>query len=258
MKYVVGNWKMNLGTRETVALIRGVLRSVQGREQSPSIIVCPSFTALAEAHKLVTRTRVELGAQNAGLDRAGAFTGEIGLSQLEDVGCKYALVGHSERRTRFHEDDALVRERLTAVLASDLTPILCVGESQAVRKAGEAENHIAQQLKKALAEQKIPRGKKVMIAYEPIWAIGTGTPATPAQALEMHRVIRSIAKGLTGVSDERIVVLYGGSVDKGNAYQFLREPEVDGVLVGGASLKIAEFHGIIMAACDVMDAQADV
>ncbi len=249
---------MNLGNRETVALVRGVLRSVQGREQSPSIIVCPSYTSLAEAHKLVTRTRVELGAQNAGPDRAGPFTGEIGLAQLEDVGCKYAIIGHSERRLRFQEDDALIRDRLTAVLASDLTPILCVGEPLSARKIGEAEKHVAQQLKKALANQKIPRGKRVIIAYEPVWAIGTGTPATPTQAIEMHRYIRRLAKELTSVSDERIVVLYGGSVDKDNAYQFLREPEVNGVLVGGASLKIAEFHGIIMAACDVMDAQASV
>ena len=258
MKYVVGNWKMNLGNRETVALIRGVLRSVQGRGQTPSIIVCPSFTSLAEAHKLLTRTRVELGAQNAGPERAGAFTGEVGLAQLEDVGCKYAIVGHSERRLAFHEDDAMVHARLAAVLASDLTPILCVGETGDIRAAGEAEKHVSLQLKKALAGQKFARGKKLLIAYEPVWAIGTGNPATPVQAVEMHQKIRTVAENLTGLSGERLAVLYGGSVDKSNAYQFLREPAVDGVLVGSASLKINEFHGIISAACDVMDAQSSV
>src|SRR5689334_11478306 len=123
MKYVVANWKMNLSVRESIALVRGVLRAVQGRDQFPGIVLCPSATALAEAHKLVTRTHIKLGAQNAGPDRAGAFTGEIGIAQLEDVGCEYAIVGHSERRLRFGEDESVVHDRLAAVLGSDLTPI---------------------------------------------------------------------------------------------------------------------------------------
>ena len=258
MKYIVGNWKMNLSVRESVALVRGVLRSIQGCEQLPHIVLCPSATALSEAHKLLTRTHIALGAQNAGPDRAGAMTGEIGIAQLEDVGCKYAILGHSERRLKFAESDELVRERLSAVLASDLTPILCVGEPAEVRAAGKEEAYILKQLKLALAGQKIPKGKTLIVAYEPVWAIGSGSPAAPAQAMAMHHVIREYLKSEFKLSGERVAVLYGGSVDGKNAYQFLREPEIDGLLVGGASLKIEAFGQILDSACEVMQAQLSV
>lgn len=258
MKYVVANWKMNLSVRESVALVRGVLRSIQGCEQLPKIVLCPSATSLAEAHKLLTRTHVALGAQNAGPDRAGAFTGEEGMAQLEDVGCKYVIIGHSERRLKFGETDDIVHTRLTAVLASELTPILCVGEPADVRAAGKEEDYILKQLKLALANQKIPRGKMMIIAYEPVWAIGSGSPATPAQALAMHHAIREYLKTEFKLSGDRVAVLYGGSVDGKNAHQFLREPEIDGLLVGGASLKIEAFSQILDATCEVMQAQSPV
>ncbi len=258
MKYVIANWKMNLSVRESIALVRGVLRAVQGREQFPGIVLCPSFTALSEAQKLITRTHIALGAQNAGPDRAGALTGEEGITQLEDVGCTYAILGHSERRTRFHEDDTMVHDRLTAVLASSLTPILCVGEPKEVRDAGKTEAYVLRQLKLAFAGQKLPRGKQVIVAYEPIWAIGSGNPATPAQAVAMHKLIRDFLASELKLSGDKVAVLYGGSVDGKNAYQFLREPEVDGLLVGGASLKINEFSKILTAAGEVMEAQQTV
>jgi triosephosphate isomerase (TIM) len=256
MKYVIANWKMNLTARESVALVRGVLRAMQGRELFPGIVLCPSFTALAEVHKLVTRTHIQLGAQNAGPDRAGALTGEIGLAQLEDTGCTYALVGHSERRLRFHEDDTLVHDRLAAVLGSSLMPVVCVGESQETRSAGQAETFVLQQLKRAFANQKIAHGKKILVAYEPVWAIGSGTPATPVEAVAMHKLIREYMLNDLKLSAEEVAVIYGGSVDATNAYQFLREPEIDGVLVGGASLKIKDFELILDAAVEVMEAQA--
>lgn len=258
MKYVIGNWKMNLATRESLALIRGVLRALQGREVVPHVVICPSFTSLTEVHKLLTRTRVELGAQNAGPDRSGAMTGEIGLAQLEDVGCKYAIIGHSERRTTFHEDDSLIRSRLTAVLASTLNPILCVGEPAEVRARNEAISYVTEQLHAALRDQPIPRGKKLIVAYEPIWAIGSGQAATPQDAVEMHRVIRDVVRQYARIDGDRIAVVYGGSVESGNAYQFLREAEIDGVLVGGASLRLNEFEGILKAATEVIEAQRGV
>lgn len=258
MKYVIGNWKMNLATRESLALVRGVLRALQGKERVPNVIICPSFTSLTEVHKLLTRTRIELGAQNAGPDRSGAMTGEVGLAQLEDVGCKYALLGHSERRLRFHEDDALIRARLTAVLASSLTPILCVGEPAEVRERNEALSYVTEQLHAALRDQQVPRGKRLIIAYEPIWAIGTGRPATPQDAIEMHRAIREVVKQYAKIDDDRISVVYGGSVDGSNGYQFLREAEIDGVLVGGASLRLREFEAILQSATEVIEAQHGV
>jgi triosephosphate isomerase len=256
VKYVIANWKMNLTARESVALVRGVLRAMQGRDLFPGIVLCPSFTALAEAHKLVTRTHVELGAQNAGPDRAGAMTGEIGLAQLEDAGCTYAILGHSERRLRFHEDDALVHDRLAAVLASSLTPIVCVGESKESRDAGGAEAFVREQLKRAFMNLKVTHGKKIMVAYEPVWAIGSGTPATPAEAVAIHKLIREYLVNDMKLAADQVAVVYGGSVEAANAYQFLREPEIDGVLVGGASLKIKDFEMILAAACEVMEAQA--
>ncbi len=255
MKYIIGNWKMNLATRESLALVRGVLRALQGKEVVPSVVLCPSFTSLTEVHKLLTRTRVELGAQNAGPDRAGAMTGEVGLAQLEDVGCKYAIIGHSERRAQFHEDDALIRARLTAVLASSLTPILCVGEPADARARNEAVSYVTEQLHAALRDQAMPRGKKLVVAYEPIWAIGSGHPATPQDAVAMHRAIRDVVKQYARLDGDRVAVVYGGSVEGANAYQFLREAEIDGVLVGGASLRLNEFESILQAATEVIEAQ---
>ncbi|MDQ5952297.1 MAG: triosephosphate isomerase [Patescibacteria group bacterium] len=258
MKYVVANWKMNLGVRESIALARGVLRAIQGHDQLPQIVVCPSATALSEVHKLLTRSHVLLGAQNAGPDKSGAFTGEIGLSQLDEVGCTFVIVGHSERRVHFHETDAVVAERLRAVVSAGLTPILCVGEPKDIRDSGKETAYVLRQLSSALADLKLSRNQKLLVAYEPIWAIGSGTPAALKDVLVMHESIRKFLQEDLHLSDERFAVLYGGSIEGKNAYQFLRESEVDGLLVGGASLKINEFTKILEAACDVVEAQASV
>lgn len=246
---------MHLGIRESVALARGVLRGLRGKEETPDVLLCPSFTALAEVHKVVARSRVRLGAQNCGFDRSGAFTGEVSTHMLEDVGAEAVIVGHSERRTTFRETDEMVNKKMHAAAESKLAPILCVGESMETRDAGEAHAFVRAQLLAALAGVTFGRSASLYIAYEPIWAIGTGNPATVADVIDMHQTIRETARKLDVVPDDQLFVLYGGSVDGENAYQFLREREVDGLLVGGASLKLQQFHMILDAAGEVMHAQ---
>lgn len=255
MKYVVGNWKMHLGIRESVALARGILRGLRGKEVTPEVILCPPFTALAEVHKVVARSRVGLGAQNCGTERAGAFTGEVSTLMLEDAGAGHVLVGHSERRTLFQESDELINKRMHAANESKLTPILCVGETMEVRDAGEAHTFVRNQISSALAGVRFKRGDKLFIAYEPIWAIGSGNPATVADIVDIHQTIRAHVASLDLVDEQDLLLLYGGSVDDDNAYQYLREREIDGLLVGGASLKLQQFHGIIDAAAEVIQAQ---
>lgn len=257
MKTIVANWKMNLTIRESLALARGTLRAIQGSDVAPNVILCPSFTALAEVRKALSRTRMHVGAQDVGPDKSGAFTGAVSVSQLEDAGCSYVILGHSERRTLFHEDDALIAEKLKAVLASSLTPIICVGETAEVREQGAAETYVATQLTRALSGVTIPRRREIMVAYEPVWAIGSGNSPQPADVLRAHRVLKQTLQSL-GVGADQARILYGGSVTGENAYSFLREPDIDGVLVGGASLKIHDIHAIIIAAQEVMVAQKEV
>lgn len=255
MKYVIANWKMNLGVRESVALARGTLLALQGKEKVPEIILCPSFTALSEVKKTLARTRMALGAQNVGPGRAGAFTGEVGAAQLEDAGVTYVILGHSERRITFAEPQEVIAEKLRAVADStSLTPILCVGEPEGF----ERNPYILSELKAALKGLTYNRRKKLMIAYEPVWAIGTGTPATPGDVIPVVDFIKAAVKEIAGIEEERVQVLYGGSVTAANAYAFLREPKIDGLLVGSSSLKMQEIHGIINAACDVVNVQDSV
>lgn len=259
MKYVIANWKMNLGIRESVALARGTLHVLQGKERVPEIVLCPSFTALAEVRKTLARTRMHLGAQNVGPGRAGAFTGEVGIAQLEDVGCTHVIIGHSERRGVLREPSEVIAEKVRAVFETpSMTPVLCVGEPLEVRKEGKAEEYVKEQLEASLKDVSFSRRRKLIIAYEPVWAIGSGQPATPSDALRMNAIIRKTVMSLTGAAADQVPVLYGGSVDATNAYSFLREPEIDGLLVGGASLKIHDIHAIIQSACDVIAAQDTV
>jgi triosephosphate isomerase len=255
MKYLIANWKMNLTVRESVALARGVLRAVQGRDNLPEIVLCPSYVALAEISKLLTHSHVKLGSQNAGPDKTGAFTGEVGMHQLEDVACAYAILGHSERRRLFNETDAVIKLRLQAVLASRLTPILCVGESAAAKGSSKVEELIQEQLANVLHGQVWPKDRPCIIAYEPVWAIGSGTPATVEEVLSRHTMIRSWLQTNLNLPADRVKVLYGGSVNGQNAYQFLREADIDGLLIGGASLKLQDFQNIIALASEILEAQ---
>jgi triosephosphate isomerase len=252
MKYVFGNWKMNLKLRESVALARSTARLLRGQELIPEVAVFPPFTALSEVRKALVRSRVKFGAQNVGTERSGAFTGEVSPAMLEDVGCSYVLVGHSERRRLFGETDVLVNARLKAVAESRMTPILCVGESAEVRAQGNAIAYVKNQLISALADVQI--NTTLFVAYEPVWAIGQGKAATVADVIEMHQAIREVLVYF-GVPAAQVHVLYGGSVNAENAYTFLREQQVDGVLVGGASIKMRQLEGVIKAAMDVIIAQ---
>lgn len=255
MKYIIANWKMNLGIRESVALARGVLRSLRGADVTPEVIICPPFTSLSEVRKVIARSRVHLGAQNCGTERAGAFTGEIAVPMLEDVSVSYVIVGHSERRVVFNENDEIIRKKFAVAMESKVTPVLCVGEPKAEREAGREKEYVQGQLSAALGGIAIPKGKPILIAYEPIWAIGTGDAATVAQMIDMHQYIRGEVLRMTEADESQVSVLYGGSVTDENAYQYLRETEVDGLLVGGASLKLNNFAAILSSAIDVIEAQ---
>lgn len=255
MKIVIGNYKMQVGTRESVALARGVLHGIRGSETLPDIVICPTFTALGEVRKVIARSHIALGAQDLAVAPSGPLTGEVSAKQLSDAGCTYTLVGHSERRLTLGETDNMVHEKLQQALAQSMTPVLCVGETKAVREAGDAESFVAGQVMLALQGVRLPKRTKLIVAYEPVWAIGSGTPATVADALAMHRVIRRVVHETTEIDDESLAVVYGGSVNAENSYGFLREREVDGVLVGSASVKIHEFLAIIKSAAEVISAQ---
>lgn len=255
MKIVIGNYKMQVGTRESVALARGVLHGIRGSETLPDIVICPTYTALGEVRKVLARSHIALGAQNVAAVPAGAMTGEVSAAQLADAGCTYALIGHSERRAALGETDTMVHDKISQALAQAITPIVCVGEAKEVRDAGRAEEVVAAQVRAAFSGIRPPKRMKAVVAYEPLWAIGTGTSATPADVIAMHRIIRKAVHEVVDIDDADVVVVYGGSVDGANAYSLLREREIDGVLVGGASVKIHEFLAVIAAAAEVIDAQ---
>lgn len=256
-KLIVGNWKMNIGVRESVALARAVLLSTRGKHVTPDIVLCPPFVALSEVRKVVARSRVALGAQNMFWEEAGSFTGEISPRMLVEMHCSHVIIGHSERRQHLLETDSMVHAKIVVAFQSKLTPILCVGETLEEHKRGEAEQVVASQLRAALQHTR-PGQAGLAIAYEPVWAIGTGQAETPQNAAIMHELIRRVLKEEL---PEHVVkatpVLYGGSVDDANAYAFLREPEIDGVLVGGASVHSRKFAEILNAAEDVMEGQAN-
>lgn len=256
MKTIVGNWKMNVGTRESVALARGVLLALRGKRTLPEVVACPPFVALSEVRKIVARSHVALGAQDVFWEETGAFTGEVSARMLTELGTTHVIVGHSERRAQLGETDETVNKKTLAALAHGLTPIICVGETAAEREAGEAEAVVKRELRTALHHVKLKPKDRLFVAYEPVWAIGSGTPATPADAVAMHRFIKSLlADFLPQQKDGQVGVLYGGSIDGKNAYAFLRENEIDGLLVGGASVKLNEFSDILAAAMDVLEGQ---
>ena len=246
---------MNLGIRESVALAHGVLQSLKGKELTPDVVICPPFTVLSEVQKAVSKSKLALGAQNCGPDRAGAFTGEISVPMLKDVGCSFVIIGHSERRNYMQEDGVLLHKKFRLALEEKITPVLCVGESKIEREAGQAITFVKNQLKEIFENQTIPKTSRLMVAYEPIWAIGTGAPASVADIVEMHQIIRAEVAKYTGAEPERVEVLYGGSVTSENAYGYLRESEIDGLLIGAASLKLNQFTEIINLASDILNAQ---
>lgn len=247
---------MNVGTRESVALARGTILALRGKKVIPEVVVCPPFVALSEVRKVVARSHVGLGAQNMHGEEQGAFTGEISSRMLVELDVTHVILGHSERRHEFGETDEMVNKKVLRALEAGLVPIVCVGETSEEREKGEAKSVVEGQLRKAFAEARL-RGKTfVLVAYEPVWAIGTGSPATVSDAVEMHEFVLGIMKDIfPSMKNGQIKVLYGGSVDGEDAYGFLREDAVDGVLVGGASIKPTQLNEILAAAIDVIEGQ---
>lgn len=239
---IAGNWKMNTTVGEAVTLVKemlGGLLAVQGIDR----VICPPFISLKEIKDIVQGTDISLGAQNMYYKEKGAFTGEISPLMLKNI-CKYVIVGHSERRQYFAETDNIVNEKVKAALSTGLQPILCVGETLEENEAGKTNMVLERQIKEGL--KSISATKELVMAYEPIWAIGTGKAATGVQAGRTIGFIRQTLASIWGKDSSEIVrILYGGSVTGINIAEFMREPEIDGGLVGGASLKAAEFVEIV-------------
>jgi triosephosphate isomerase len=244
--YVAGNWKMNLTLAEARALIEGI-RAKMPADPLIQIGVFPSFPLLFPVAKAAEGSPIILGAQNCYFEPKGAFTGEVSPGQIKDTGAKAVLVGHSERRHIFKEDNALLKKKVVAALGAGLDVIYCVGELLEERDAGRMAAVLDDQLAEVLGGQ--ISLERVVIAYEPVWAIGTGRTATPQQAQEAHAFIRQrIAKLYNSPTADSLRIQYGGSVKADNARELMSQPDVDGVLVGGASLKVDEFVGIINGA----------
>lgn len=246
--FIAGNWKMNLLRDSSVALVQGLADrlAVDGKVD---VAVCPPAVYLHDVGAALRGSPVALGAQNMSAEKEGAFTGEISSAMLKDVGCRYVILGHSERRQLFGETDASVNKKIKAALAAGLTPIVCVGETLEQREGDATEQVIAEQMRGSLADLTAQQGGQLVIAYEPVWAIGTGKTATPAQAEEVHAQIRTLLSQQFGADvAESIRIQYGGSVKPDNAAELLAQPNIDGALVGGASLKADDFAAIVAAA----------
>ena len=247
-KLIVGNWKMNKTASEAASFVRELI-GVLPEKPDVEIVLAPPFTALQSVRTVLGTSRIGLGAQNLHWEQQGAFTGEISGPMLRDLGCTYVVLGHSERRTLFGERDVEIQKKVRAALMNGLRPILCVGESLDQREAGRTESIVLGQVTAGLAELTIQDMASVVIAYEPVWAIGTGRAATTEQAVDVHRAIRScISTAWTKDSGNTVRILYGGSVTPQNAESLMREAEIDGALVGGACLKTESFATIALAA----------
>lgn len=245
---IAGNWKMHTDLAEATILVEGIKAALAEGEVSREVVVCPPFTGLSTVADLIEDTDVRLGAQNMYFEPKGAFTGEVSPLMLTDVGCHYVILGHSERREYFSESDALINQKIKAAFQYDLIPILCVGESLAQREANETQSFIDSQLTAGLEGLTAEQVSKMVIAYEPIWAIGTGKTATAEQAGEVCTAIRAkVAALFDAATAEALRIQYGGSVKGSNAKDILSQPDIDGALVGGASLKADDFMAIIKA-----------
>ncbi len=245
---VAGNWKMHLDRAGARLLAAELMRSLPAPLDAAEVAVFPAFTALAEVAAALAGGDITLGAQNFHPENSGAFTGEVSLPMLLDVGVTRVLAGHSERRHVFGEDDAFVNRKVLAALKHDLLPILCVGEKLDEREAGKTAAVVERQLRAGLKGVPADRAGDLTVAYEPVWAIGTGLNATPQQAGEVHQQIRKLLLDLWKEGARGVRILYGGSVKPENSRELLKTPEVNGLLVGGASLKADSFVRIVRAA----------
>ena len=248
--FVAGNWKMNTDSHSSVNLAKSIVSgSLEIAGQSVDVAVIPPFVYIPAVVDALSSSSIAIGAQDVYFEQQGAFTGEISASMLKDIGCIYALCGHSERRHVIGEPDELINKKVAAAVSGGLLPILCVGELLAEREASQTNEVITRQMKNGLAGLSAEKTSAVTIAYEPVWAIGTGLTATPQQAQEGHALIRKLLAEMYDESlAEEIRILYGGSGKPGNAKELMHQQDIDGLLVGGASLNPDDFLAIIQAA----------
>ncbi|KUK10067.1 MAG: Triosephosphate isomerase [Clostridia bacterium 41_269] len=242
---IVGNWKMNLTTKEAASLVEK-LKSRFSNIEGVEVAVCPPFTSLETVSKLCKESSIHVGAQNMFWEEQGAYTGEISPLMLKDLGCKYVILGHSERRQFFGETNENVSRKVKSALKHNIIPIICVGETLAQREAGETDRVCREQLQESLKGIDNLEGNEIVVAYEPVWAIGTGKTASPKDADHVANFIRLILANMySAKTAERVRILYGGSVKPENIVEFMAQPNIDGALVGGASLKADSFGEIV-------------
>jgi triosephosphate isomerase (TIM) len=247
-KLIAGNWKMNKTSADAVSLARELVAAV-GNQPDVEVVICPPFTALEAVAGAIDGSLIKLGAQNMHFEASGAFTGEVSAPMLRALFATHVILGHSERRTLFGETDELVNKKVLAALKNQLRPILCVGESLAEREAGSTLKVIQTQIERCLEGVSKDLAASVVVAYEPIWAIGTGKVATAEQAQEVHGFIRGLLTKLQGEpTAQRVRILYGGSMKPANAAELLTQKDIDGGLIGGASLEARSFVELIRAA----------
>lgn len=247
-RLIAGNWKMNMLGGEAAGLARGVVDGVTGVSERVDVILAPPFTALHAVAGVTAGTNIMLGAQDVFWEDRGPYTGEISPGMLIDAGCEWVIIGHSERRRIFGETDAMVRRKIDAALESGLRVIVCVGETLDEREDGRTIKVVDGQVESALTGLELRDPERLVIAYEPIWAIGTGHNATPEEAQFVHATIREITGKILGSFSDRIRIVYGGSVNVDNIGELLAEPDIDGALVGGASLRADSMTGIVLSA----------
>lgn len=253
---IAGNWKMHTDLTAARTLARNIAAAIAEREgrklAGVDLAVCPPFVSLDAVADVLEDAPVAVGAQNMHFADEGAYTGEVSAPMLHSVGCRYVILGHSERRQYFGEDDALVNKKMQQALDHNLIPILCVGETKPQRDAGEAEEVVREQVRRALQGVEVEDAAQIVIAYEPVWAIGTGDSATPEQAQAMHALIEDVlADRYDAEIGAGVQILYGGSMKPHNALELLSQPRIDGGLVGGASLRAADFIAIAEAGAQI-------
>lgn len=249
---IAANWKLNKTLRESIDFVT-LLKRESPPDMTCQVVICPPFTALAEVSEVLIDSNLKLGAQDLYWEDAGAFTGEVSAPLLKDAGCEYVIIGHSERRQFFHETNDAVNRKIKAALKGALTPIVCCGETLKEREAGKTLDILKEQLQAAYAGLDEKEALRTVIAYEPVWAIGTGKVATPAQAQEAQKFIRALLTDLFSKEvSGGLPILYGGSVKPDNSSEILKQPDVDGALVGGASLDAKAFVAIIRSASEAV------
>jgi len=250
-KLIAGNWKMNKTSADAVALVTDIVAAI-GRQAEVDVVVCPPFTSIEAVAKPLDGSTVKLGAQNMHHEASGAFTGEVSAPMLRALFATHVILGHSERRAYFGETDAFINKKVIAALKNQLKPILCVGETLAEREAGSTLKVVQTQLEACLEGVSKEQASSVIIAYEPVWAIGTGRTATPDQAQEAHAFIRKVLTEITDhATAEKVRILYGGSMKPSNAPDLLAQKDIDGGLIGGASLEPRSFVELVTAAAAV-------